>query len=424
MIAPPRLTRFTRCVLCLGLALTALLSARAIAAPRAVAHAARPAPSTTRHSAATANDTLAWVDSHTITRDDLRRRIELMPWPVKHGRASLDSARVKALESLVAEQLLADQARRDGLDQSSHLVRTREALRRTLVRDALYRDVTRGVADPAPDAITRAMIARTPGRAAERTASLRRVVADSLGQLSAGLRARTFMEQTLEGQRAAVDSVSLLMLADTLRSLMAATTRESGGALAGTGEFADLLLDRLAPSLDRPLVRMSDGDLTLGDCIGAMRFYPFTLHAQTRRNFAAELSARLKEMVEGERMTREALRRGLANDAEVVRELDRWTTAWLAQLMLERAAAEPQLTTRPGKASAAKRAEARDRSIAALAARSRVRLDYAALRRTPIVPSNMVTKRMIGFGGGMMAAPMLAPLWNWAGYWRDAPPLP
>ena len=544
MITLPRPARVNQWFVWLGIALSALMSARAIAAPRARVHAAPPASLPSPRIVSTNGDTLAWVDGHAITADDLRRRIELMPWPVKHGNASLDSARVKALESLVAEQLLAEQARREGLDQSNRLVRTREALRKTLVRDALYHDIARGGADPTAAGISRAMIARTPGRSALRTAALRRVVADSLRQLSTGVRARSFMEQTLVGRRATVDSVSLLMLADTLRTLMATTTRESGSTSMGAGEFADLLLERLGATLDRPLVRMSDGDMTLGDCIGTMRFYPFTLHARARRDFAAELSARLKEMVEGEQMTREALRRGLANDPEVVGEVDRWTTAWLAELMLERAASSPAASrdeairwlareqperardlfevdvaevlsetrarallerarleaganldslasretrrmewsarggrsgffgvaahprlgmtallsagdtligpvplpegysvfrvlarrVRPdsadaaaplirnalGRATAAKRADALAQAIAALAARSRLRIDYAALRNTPIVPANMVTKRMIGFGGGMMAAPMLVPLWSWVGYWRNA----
>jgi hypothetical protein len=30
----------------------------------------------------------------------------------------------------------------------------------------------------------------------------------------------------------------------------------------------------------------------------------------------------------------------------------------------------------------------------------------------------MVTKRTLGFGGGMLAAPSLTPLWDWVPIWR------
>ena len=462
--------------------MTAVLAATAMPHPASSAPplnpAARGGDSASRHATReqrsavrSEHDTLAWVDTLAITREDLLDRIELMPWPMKRRGAGMDSARVKALESLVAERLLAEQARREGLDRGNRLARTVDALRKTLVRDALYRDITRGSAEPTPAEITHAVLARTRGRASARTAGLRRVVADSLRQLSVGRRARTFMELTLEGQRATVDSVSLLLLADSLRAIMATTPRESGGAATGVGEFADLLLDHLSGSLERPLVRMADGDMTLGDCIGALRFYPFTIHAKTRRGFAAELSARLKELVEGERMAREGLRRGLASDRDVTREVDRWSTAWLAQTMMERAASSPAATEaeayrwlareqaegaralrdevypvpqaqgndpRPDsvgsagrllaearrRATASKRADALADFIASLARRSQVRLDYTALRATTVNPDNMVTKRMIGFGGGMVAAPMLVPMWEWVGYWRSGVPRP
>jgi hypothetical protein len=60
------------------------------------------------------------------------------------------------------------------------------------------------------------------------------------------------------------------------------------------------------------------------------------------------------------------------------------------------------------------------RLVAELAGRSRVALDYPALQRTDVLPTDMVTKRLLGFGGGMLAAPSLPPMWDWVPIWRAA----
>jgi hypothetical protein len=493
-------------------------------------------------------DTLAWVGGHAITADDLSRRIELMPWPPKQGRASLDTARVRALRSLAGERLLAIAAEREGFGDTGIVARASESLRKALARDALYHDVTRDAAVPLPSEVERIVRARAPGAGVAARRALRRAVSDSLAGLAAGQRAREFMIGVLGGQRAEVDSATLVLLADTLYDLVATRPRESGGAANGVGEYADLLLSRLYPALDRPLARLQGGPFTLGDAIESLRFYSFTLRSRTRAGFAAELSSRLREIVEGELMSREALRRGLDRRPEVRRDLDTWTTAWRAQWMIARAAAGPDATPdeafrelaldqpevaragaevdvreilsetreralrvcarleagasfdslaraltrrvewadRGGRsgwfaaarhphlgtaaliaptdslsgpvwtpegwsvfavagkriaadstaaaaalAEAGRLATARARAarvsdlIAELAAREGVRFDLGALRRVEIAPANMVTKRLLGFGGGMLAAPSLPPLWDWLRGRRTAPaPLP
>ena len=52
-------------------------------------------------------DTLARVGSSIITERDLLERIELMPWEGKDKPNEYDSSKIKALNSLVAERLLA-----------------------------------------------------------------------------------------------------------------------------------------------------------------------------------------------------------------------------------------------------------------------------------------------------------------------------
>src|SRR5207247_6697956 len=107
------------------------------------------------------------------------------------------------------------------------------------------------------------------------------------------------------------------------------------------GAYADVLLARLAPALDRPFARLPGGPLSLGQAIEALRFYPFTVGARGPRSFAVELSGKFKQVVEGELMAREGLRRHLDERPDVRHDLEQWTAAWRAQLLLERAATGP-----------------------------------------------------------------------------------
>jgi hypothetical protein len=86
-----------------------------------------------------ATDTLATVGTSVITAKDFLERFELMPWPGKDRRAEHDSAKVKALRSLVAERLLAQEAAARGLGKDSTTQRQINGLERLMVRDALYR---------------------------------------------------------------------------------------------------------------------------------------------------------------------------------------------------------------------------------------------------------------------------------------------
>jgi parvulin-like peptidyl-prolyl isomerase len=88
-------------------------------------------------------DTLAEIGPRVITAADFLERLELMPWPGKDNRAQHDSAKVKALQSLVAEQLLAIEGMAEGLGTDSLTRVQKGALERLVVRDELYkREVT------------------------------------------------------------------------------------------------------------------------------------------------------------------------------------------------------------------------------------------------------------------------------------------
>jgi hypothetical protein len=84
-------------------------------------------------------DVLARVGSTVITGRDLIERIELMPWPEKEKPKEHDSSIVKALNSLVAERLLAMEGRLRNVGSDEMKQQKLHAMEKLFVRDELYK---------------------------------------------------------------------------------------------------------------------------------------------------------------------------------------------------------------------------------------------------------------------------------------------
>jgi hypothetical protein len=97
-------------------------------------------------------DTLAEVGPGVITSADLLERIDLMPFPGKERNPDRDSLKVRALQSLVAERLLAHEATLRGIGSDSLTMLHLGGLERAFVRDELYKqEVARNVNVSAPE---------------------------------------------------------------------------------------------------------------------------------------------------------------------------------------------------------------------------------------------------------------------------------
>src|SRR5512140_1889956 len=86
------------------------------------------------------NDTLARVGKNAITVRDLLPRLEMMPFPDRvKKKAPDDSVKTRALYAVIAEKLLANEARRRGLPEDKRTTLLRTELENLFVRDELYR---------------------------------------------------------------------------------------------------------------------------------------------------------------------------------------------------------------------------------------------------------------------------------------------
>ncbi len=81
---------------------------------------------------------LARVGTRAVTEKEFLWRFELTPGPRRQG-SKLEEEKAILLYSLVAEKLLAGEARRKGLDKDSAAISALEGLRKVLARDELYR---------------------------------------------------------------------------------------------------------------------------------------------------------------------------------------------------------------------------------------------------------------------------------------------
>jgi parvulin-like peptidyl-prolyl isomerase len=95
------------------------------------------------------NDTLARVGNGVITTLDLLPRLEMVPFPDRVSkRTPDDSVKAKALYAMIAEKLLAGEARRRGLPEDKRIVLLRTELENLFVRDELYRSEIVAKAQP------------------------------------------------------------------------------------------------------------------------------------------------------------------------------------------------------------------------------------------------------------------------------------
>ncbi len=105
----------------------------------------------------TDNDTLALVNGKPITSQDFRERFELSIYPGKERLAMLDTVKQNFLFSMIAEQLLADEARKSGEFFTPEGRELERQSTDTYLRDALYRNEVMNKVQITPEEILNGM---------------------------------------------------------------------------------------------------------------------------------------------------------------------------------------------------------------------------------------------------------------------------
>lgn len=136
----------------------------------------------------------------------------------------------------------------------------------------------------------------------------------------------------LREKNAVADPGTFSILADSLSGLWKANParyRQKEFYLL-TSDLVDILLDRLQARLGDVLVRVSDGDLTLGEVLEMFRYEDYGSRAMEGDSFRIDLNEEIKSLVARELLAREGRRLGLQNAPNVREDLRMWEEYWAA----------------------------------------------------------------------------------------------
>lgn len=231
-------------------------------------------------------------------------------------------------------------------------------------------------------------------------------------------------------QNIMLDSAAFHLLADRLRAVMISdsTRRREQGEFVIVPEDVDSLKTKLAPVLKQPIGTMGDFSVSLEELIDELPYWPVRFTSLRRPAFLRTLNHSIQSLVEAGIISDEAINRQMNQRPGVRRDLRVWGDAIQADQMLRHladslgnvlnAGVTSEKTLDPSIDPALKASGMMNRYLAALAEKYGVEVYFDKLRNVQINPSNMVTKRFIGFGGTMMGAPMILRLWDWIQEWE------
>ena len=84
-------------------------------------------------------DTIARIGKSAITAREFLERLELVPFPRKYKPSQIDSVKVRALYSLIAEKVLANEAKRENLSEDNITKLMHHELENLFIRDELFK---------------------------------------------------------------------------------------------------------------------------------------------------------------------------------------------------------------------------------------------------------------------------------------------
>jgi hypothetical protein len=98
---------------------------------------------------------LARAGDATISEKEFLERFEMLPGLQRHRAGRLEESKLELLYSLIAEKLMAQEAKQRKLDEDKGFRTSFEEVRRMLARDQLYREEVSGKVRVSPQELTR-----------------------------------------------------------------------------------------------------------------------------------------------------------------------------------------------------------------------------------------------------------------------------
>lgn len=243
--------------------------------------------------------------------------------------------------------------------------------------------------------------------------------------------------QVVRKHRMEADSVLFYDVASRLHQLMMRDTSERRIPAGYRYLAADItpMLYEFRPLLDSAIIRGTFGAVPLGIFLEHLYFYEYSFPSMRPRLFVPLFFQLVRTVAESEIIAQEGNARGLNFDPEVRHDVavwERYRRSRLAEYAVaetimnaeHRRLAEDSVyaSSYEGAAAARIRAERQMERVSAVIAsealQRRVSIDYERIDRSDIPDVNMITRRTIGFGGKMNAAPMLYPQWRWVEQWN------
>ncbi len=232
-------------------------------------------------------------------------------------------------------------------------------------------------------------------------------------------RALQYARSYIRNKPMQIDSTLFKLLAD---SVVTVVRDDSTGAADRLGNDVDLLREMFKDKLALPLAHGNGVTWTLEEILESLRYYPSQFPPRrTPRVIAYALNRFIMQAVEGEMLSSEGKRRGLDRSPAVRLQMGIWEDAVKGVQMgrsVVTSSMGPDAWVKPDDDSVAslKRMQIGNllsTHIATLAKKYGVELFEKRLSDIPITRFSMVTKHYIGFGGVMLAVPMIIPDWGW-----------
>lgn len=223
-----------------------------------------------------------------------------------------------------------------------------------------------------------------------------------------------------------MDSAAFRQVAESLFVIMLKDSagHRQEGFFGIRGDDVDELRRALLPILHTPFATMGNLSVTTGEMIEELKFFPLKFEALRKGAFLYTLNKSIQPVAEAAVLSQEAIRRRLNATQEVQRELGMWGDAVQAEKLLKYlldslARAEARSADYAQPADERRVVNTINNYLISLARKYNVEMYFGKLVNVPVSTSNMVTRRRIGFGGSMMAVPMIMRLFEWLERWNS-----